>query len=276
MKAADKEFSSRRIIMKRILTAILFITLSLTGLAAASGRSGGDTASPKHQAAVSGDGQASDTVVDNDNGILIIDLRKAGRGTSSFPSSFFDDGSVTLVDLSREGHLITAESLRKNRRRGFSVIILDADPSIFTRHSVQCASASYRSRDYTTYMPIIQEAGERFGLDPQLIMTVIEVESGFNAQAESPCGAMGLMQIMPETAKGLNLKNPYDPYENIVAGVKYLKMQLDRFGSIDLALAAYNAGPGAVEKHGGVPPYQETQQYVKMILERYYGGPLRP
>jgi len=259
----------------RVLITFLFLSTMLLCPAVASEKPDADSGISRPRVALSAGKQSPHTVIDNENGILIIDLRRSrGLWTPSFSSSFCGDGSVALIDLSKAGHLITSESIRKSR--SFSVIILDADPSIFTSQSVQCASASYRSRDYRTYMPIIQEVGDRFGLDPQLILTVIEVESGFNAQAESHCGAMGLMQIMPETAKGLNLKNPYDPYENIVAGVKYLKQQLDRFGSIDLALAAYNAGPGAVEQHGGIPPYQETQQYVKIILERYYGSPSRP
>jgi hypothetical protein len=259
----------------RVLITFFLLAMSLLCPVLASEKSGAVSRITRSRVAPPAEKQSPHTFIDNENGIVIIDLRRSrGHWTPAFSSSFCGDDSVALIDLSKAGHLITSESIR--RSRGFNVIILDADPSIFTRHSVQCASASYLSRDYRTYLPIIQEIGDRFGLDPQLILTVIEVESGFNANAESPCGAMGLMQIMPETAKGLNLKNPYDPYENIVAGVKYLKQQLDRFGSIDLALAAYNAGPGAVEQHGGIPPYQETQQYVKIIMERYYGLPARP
>jgi len=261
----------------RVLITFFFLAMVLLSPAVASEKSGAGSGIDRPRVALSAEKQSPNTFIDNDNGIVIIDLRRSrGLWTPAISSSFCGDGSVALIDLSKDGHLITSESMRRSRSRGFSVIILDADPSIFTRQSVQCASASYSSRDYRTYLPIIQEVGDRFGLDPQLILTVIEVESGFNAQAESHCGAMGLMQIMPETAKGLNLKNPYDPYENIVAGVKYLKQQLDRFGSIDLALAAYNAGPGAVEQHGGIPPYQETRQYVKIIMERYYGSPAMP
>jgi soluble lytic murein transglycosylase-like protein len=119
---------------------------------------------------------------------------------------------------------------------------------------------------------MISEIAEKYNLDPQLVKIVIEVESGFNPNACSPQNAMGLMQIIPETARSLNLENPYDPYENIKAGVRYLRLQLDRFGCIELALAAYNAGPGAVEKYGGIPPYEETQNYVRTIMERYYNG----
>jgi hypothetical protein len=116
----------------------------------------------------------------------------------------------------------------------------------------------------------IKEASAKFNVDEDLIRAVIRQESGFNPKAESGCGAMGLMQLMPETAAGLGVKNAWDPHENIMGGVKYLKSLLDRFdGNITKALAGYNAGPGAVEKHGGVPPFAETQNYVRSILGMY-------
>lgn len=117
---------------------------------------------------------------------------------------------------------------------------------------------------------IVKDASTTYGVDEDLIRSVIRQESGFNPNAESYCGAMGLMQLMPETAADLGVKNPRDPRENIMGGVKYLKSLLDRFGgNITKALAAYNAGPGAVEQHGGVPPYPETQNYVRSILGMY-------
>jgi hypothetical protein len=116
----------------------------------------------------------------------------------------------------------------------------------------------------------IKEASTKFNVDEDLIRAVIRQESGFNARAESSCGAMGLMQLMPTTAADLGVKNAWDPRENVMGGVKYLKSLLDRFdGNITKALAGYNAGPGAVEKHGGVPPFAETQNYVRSILGMY-------
>ncbi|MFN0150905.1 MAG: transglycosylase SLT domain-containing protein [bacterium] len=113
----------------------------------------------------------------------------------------------------------------------------------------------------------VMEAAERFGVDPRVIEAVIAKESSGNPRAVSPKGAQGLMQIIPETARELGLSNPFNPRENILAGTRYLARMLDRFGGdLPLALAAYNAGPGAVSRHGGIPPYRETIRYVSEVL----------
>lgn len=116
---------------------------------------------------------------------------------------------------------------------------------------------------------LIDYYGEYYQVDPVLIKLVIEQESGYDPFALSPAGAMGLMQLMPDTAWMMGVDDPWDPEENIQGGVRYLAQQLDRFQRVDLALAAYNAGPGAVEQWGGVPPYPETVDYVSRIMGRY-------
>lgn len=112
----------------------------------------------------------------------------------------------------------------------------------------------------------IDSAAAKHGVDSSLLKAVIQAESGFNPNAVSSAGAQGLMQLMPRTAAGLGVSDPFDPEQNIDAGARYLKGQIDRFGSVEKALAAYNAGPAAVVKYGGVPPFRETQNYVNKVL----------
>jgi soluble lytic murein transglycosylase-like protein len=119
----------------------------------------------------------------------------------------------------------------------------------------------------------IDQAAERHHVDPNLVRAVIKVESNFNPNAVSRKGAMGLMQLMPQTARQLNVGNPFDPEENVDAGVRHLKQLIDNYGGdIQLSLAAYNAGEGAVQRSAGIPHYAETQNYVKRITN-LYGSP---
>jgi len=119
----------------------------------------------------------------------------------------------------------------------------------------------------------IEQAAARHNVDPNLVRSVIKVESNFNPNAVSRKGAMGLMQLMPSTARSLHVTNPFDPQQNVDAGVRHLKRLLESYGgNIKLSLAAYNAGAGAVARSSGVPRFAETQNYVRRITELYYGG----
>lgn len=126
------------------------------------------------------------------------------------------------------------------------------------------------SKPTTDYKDIVKEAAEKHQVDPQLVHAVIKVESNYQPYARSTKGAMGLMQLMPQTAADLRVSNPYDPYDNIHGGTKYLRFLLDLFGGdLELSLAGYNAGENAVLRYGSIPPYLETQNYVRKILELY-------
>lgn len=116
------------------------------------------------------------------------------------------------------------------------------------------------------YEAIFDEASRTYGVSKSLLLAVAKQESNFDPNSVSHAGAQGIMQLMPGTAKTLGVKNAFDPYENIMGGAKLLRDNIRAFGSVPLALAAYNAGPGAVKKYGGVPPYKETQDYVKKIM----------
>jgi len=119
----------------------------------------------------------------------------------------------------------------------------------------------------------IDEAAARHHVDPSLVRSVVKVESNFNPNALSRKGAMGLMQLMPSTARSLNVSNPFDPQQNVDAGVRHLRKLLDSYGGdVRLSLAAYNAGPGAVARSAGVPRFRETQDYVRRITTLYNGG----
>lgn len=119
------------------------------------------------------------------------------------------------------------------------------------------------------YAALFQAAGAAHDVDPALLAAVAQVESGMNPSAVSPAGAQGLMQLMPGTAADLGVADPFDPAQAVDGAARLLRSHLDRFGTVELALAAYNAGAGAVSRHGGIPPYPETQAYVRRVLDHY-------
>lgn len=149
--------------------------------------------------------------------------------------------------------------------------------------SVLSVPPSYARRgSEAEYGKLIAGSARECGVDPNLVAAIIENESGFNTNARSGCGAQGLMQLMPATAAGLGVDNAYDPAQNIAGGTKYIQGQLKRYGYFEpgatdasrrtamiKAIAAYNAGPGNVDKYGGVPPFAETQNYVQNVMAAY-------
>jgi hypothetical protein len=153
----------------------------------------------------------------------------------------------------------------------------DKKAEIVFREKVKSTSSQQQAdrTDYkntTNYHSIVHEKATKYNVDPLLVKAVIKTESNWNERAVSRKGAMGLMQLMPSTASDMNVRNPFNPEENIEGGVKYLRYLLERFnGDLTLALAAYNAGPKWVEKFGVIPPITETKQYVNKVLSLYNG-----
>ena len=154
--------------------------------------------------------------------------------------------------------------------------IIKENPQISLDRALQEAAAlqsnipASQTATKSQVLNVINQVSKKYDVDEKLVQALIKQESGFNPKAKSKAGAMGLMQLMPSTAKNLGVKDPYNMVQNVEGGVKYLKSMLNKYnGNVILALAAYNAGPNAVDKYSGVPPYKETQNYVKNILANY-------
>jgi soluble lytic murein transglycosylase-like protein len=187
------------------------------------------------------------------------DLPAAGIGKTGRIVISNDDTSITAARL--DGNLReTLVSLRSQRVRSagsFGTVVFDGNATPGPRVPAALAST-------------IQEAGRTHGVDPRLIAAVAARESSWRANAESPKGAQGVMQLMPQTAAFLGVTNAFDVRQNIFGGTRYLRMLLETFeGDLDLTLAAYNAGPGAVRRHRGIPPYSETRAYVAAVRTAY-------
>ena len=171
--------------------------------------------------------------------------------------------SQTSLDstLERVQEIEKLNGLVTGIQRSDQIIIRNSFNNFVNRASLGLAKLKFKAA--------IEQASKEHDIDPKIINAIIEQESGFNPKAVSSKGALGLMQLMPQTAKGLGVKNPLDAVENIRAGTKYFSSLLNRYhGNVTLALSAYNAGPSNVDKYGGIPPFNETKKYVRKIIDK--------
>lgn len=165
-----------------------------------------------------------------------------------------------------------AEVLKSSKANVFRVAKQEKTQSANPIQSTSSADNIKVPAGKSHILSLISQVCKKYNMDEKLVKAVIKQESGFNPKALSHAGAMGLMQLMPATAKGLGVKDAFNPLQNLDGGVRHLKGLLARYnGNVVLALAAYNAGGGNVDKYGGVPPFKETQNYVKSILASYLG-----
>ncbi len=177
------------------------------------------------------------------------------------------DGEELVAVLPGGTQLRIAIEAVREIRPSLPSLPLDAGPK-------RANSGSWR-KEAGDYARHVRRAARRWRIDPELIVAVAQTESRLNATAVSPKGALGVMQLMPSTARLMAVHDPFDPRQNIDGGARWLRMMLDRFkGDVDLALAAYNAGPETVKRYGGIPPYAETRRYVRQVREKM--GRMRP
>jgi soluble lytic murein transglycosylase-like protein len=209
--------------------------------------------------------------------ILLVAI--AALSVQSARAESFSASDVPQVRLKGQGKIVIRNDARSITASRFFGNIEEA--LVTLRSSRRIAAQPFGSAVYQSDAPVqtivpeylstmITEAGRTHGVDPRLIAAVAKRESAFNPNAISPVGACGVMQLMPATGKFLGVSNLFDARQNIFAGARYLRTLLDTFGGdLDLTLAAYNAGPGAVQKYNGVPPFRETRGYVAAIRSSY-------
>ncbi len=190
-----------------------------------------------------------------------VGLRRSGGGAASFQQTLANEMQARTQKPVGRSNSQAAQPVRP------SETAQDAGKTSEARAASDIRETAFPPD--SAYFDTIREAAGKYGVDPKLVSAVAEVESGFEQSAISATGAVGVMQLMPETAESLGV-NPYDATQNINGGAQYLKKMLDTFdGDLRKAVAAYNAGPEAVREYGGVPPYSETQQYVASVLDLY-------
>ena len=209
--------------------------------------------------------------------VVLLSLMFLATARQASAELLFFAGDRTM---SVKGHRVEGDKIVVSLRGGGEMTLDQAlivriapdevpyDDPINITASALAARQTATLRENTGYEPLILQAATTHGVDPKLVKAIIQTESAYQSNARSPKGAMGLMQLMPQTAKQYEVKKAYDPRANIEAGVKYLRALLDQF-ELPLAIAAYNAGEGAVRRFGGVPPFPETQDYVKRVLSLY-------
>jgi soluble lytic murein transglycosylase-like protein len=205
----------------------------------------------------------------------IMELQ-ALQSLSTNPSTNSSSNSL-FQDILTEVLSSNAMSSQTQQSLGSLWSTLSSDPSSLVGSQLNVSNATSTETHSTTspktnFDEIISEAASLYNLPEKLIKSVIRQESNYDSNAQSYAGASGLMQLMPATAKSLGVQNIFNPAENIMGGSKYLSQMLSRYdGNIEKALAAYNAGPGNVDKYGGIPPFQETKNYVTKVMNTFLG-----